>query len=141
MEFIMILRIRKPVRTTRSVTDLRPHPKQAKYFRDMPLSQLADLADNIEKNGLESPIEISPKGRIISGHQRYRAVVRLGWDEVPVIIRYDLAAQGKKAIEQRLVEANLHRRHLNDLEMARMCKAIRARRTASGAERTPSLSF
>jgi ParB-like chromosome segregation protein Spo0J len=65
-------------REKRLVVDLKPHPLQGKYFRDMTDAALHDLAENIRRRGLRRPIEILPNGTIVSGHQRLRAVKLLG---------------------------------------------------------------
>ena len=113
-------------RTTWPVADLKPHPLQEKYFSDLPGASIKELAGDISHNGLREPLEITPAGVIISGHQRLQAVKLLRWKTVGVVVRHDLAAQGEKAIECRLIEANLNRRHLSKLELARIYKRYKA---------------
>lgn len=87
------------------VEQLKDHPRQAELFTDLTEAQLEELAENIDKNGLDHPIEILPDGVIICGHQRRRAVARLGWETVPVIVRHDLANADPGEIEVRLIAA------------------------------------
>ncbi len=63
------------------------------------------LADDTERNGQRTPIEVTPDERTIDGHQRERAAQKLNWDEVQVLVRYDLAGD-EAAIERRMIEAN-----------------------------------
>ena len=54
------------------VDDLRPHPRQSELFRDLSEIEFAFLAGDIKRNGLQQPIEITPDGTVIAGHQRLR---------------------------------------------------------------------
>lgn len=114
----------------RSIYTLLPHPKQEHYFPAEAAADLDSLAANILANGLLEKIEITPENVIVSGHRRLAALVRLElagnaqFEDVEVLVRYDLAAQGEDAVEHRLVEANLDRRHLTPIEFARTSKAL-----------------
>ena len=46
------------------------------------------------------------------------------WDEIAVVVRHDLAAEGPGAILARLIETNLNRRQLGPLAMARCVKEL-----------------
>ncbi len=105
--------------------DLRPHPRQAELFPDLPHLESIALAADIKRNGLQHPIEITSDGTIIAGHQRVHAARMLGWTEIEVIVRTDLEDQGSDAIERRLIEDNLNRRQLSPLAKARCIRAIR----------------
>ncbi len=78
---------------------------------------LDDLTDSIRRNGLLQPIVVraSAEGyEIVAGERRWRAVRRLGWTEVPSIVR-------ELTDEQMLVVAlveNLQRENLSPLEEA-----------------------
>jgi len=84
-----------------------------------------DLAQSIERNGLQNPILIQPythptdhkiKYRIVSGHRRYAAVLILGWKKIEAIIR-----EGLDDVHARLLnlEENLKRKDLNILQEAK----------------------
>jgi len=85
----------------------------------MPFDLLRDLAQDMEARGLKEPLEILPDGTIVCGHQRTRAATMLGWDEIDVWINHGLSTQSERAVEQRLVEDNLTRRHLHRLDLVR----------------------
>lgn len=110
----------------RWIYDLKPHPKQELFFPEAAAVDINDLAADILSNGLNVPLEITPDNRIISGHRRCEALKKLHFDDyeefasVQVKVRYDLAALGEEAIEQRLLQANLNRRHLTVTECARV---------------------
>ena len=109
---------------SKRVTELRPHKLQAQVYQDLTDAELQALADDIRVNGLRHPIEITPDGVVICGHQRLRAVMLLGWKRILCIVRYDLAAEGDAAVERRLVEDNLNRRNLGRLGIVRACAAL-----------------
>lgn len=76
---------------------LNDHPKQALNFDDVPDKELAALAADMKRRGQRDPVEILPDGTVIAGHQRVRAAERLGWKEIDVIVRTDLAGAGNAA--------------------------------------------
>ena len=122
--------------TNRKLTDLREHPRQQDNFGDVPEFQIDDLVASLEKEGQIHPIEITSEGIVIDGHQRLRAAKKLGWKELGVVVREDLEAMGVAAIETRMIEANLNRRQLDDLGVARVYKRLRElqpRRTRSAS--------
>lgn len=96
---------------------LKPHPKQA-VFGDSPDHEIEELAASIKLRGLDHPVEILPGGTILKGHQRVRALRRLGVTEVEVIVRDDLVENGLQA-DREFLEDNLARRQLGKLAMAR----------------------
>jgi len=99
------------------IGDVRPNPYQPrKEFRD---EELADLETSLRTNGLLQPIVVrrSPGGRgyeLIAGERRLRAAQRLGWDEIPALLR-DI--DDRMLATLALVE-NLQRADLNPIEEA-----------------------
>ena len=99
------------------VGEIRPNPFQPrKEFRP---EELADLEASLKANGLLQPITVrraSSGGgyELIAGERRLRAATRLGWSEIPAIVRdVDDRTLGTLA----LVE-NLQRVDLNPVEEA-----------------------
>jgi ParB-like chromosome segregation protein Spo0J len=110
----------------RKLSTLKPHPEQASLFDDLSETELRALAENMERNGLNVPVEILPDGTIIAGHQRVRVAELLGWPEIECWVREDLAEQGETAVICRLMEDNLCRRHLGPLAKARPYARLKA---------------
>lgn len=106
----------------RKINELKPHPRQAEQFGDISDTELRRLAANMKRWGLLVPIEITPDGTIICGHQRVRAAELLGWTEIDVIVRDDLAAAGTDAILRRFLEDN-DRRQLTPLQRASLIQS------------------
>ena len=99
------------------ISEVRPNPYQPrKDFRD---EELADLETSLKTNGLLQPITVrrAPGGRgyeLIAGERRLRAAQRLGWDEIPALLR-DI--DDRMLATLALVE-NLQRADLNPIEEA-----------------------
>jgi ParB-like chromosome segregation protein Spo0J len=104
--------------------DLKPHPRQAELFPDLPTLLLRDLAQDMEARGLQNPLELLPDGTIVCGHQRRRAAELLGWEEIDVWVNHELARQGERAIEQRLIEDNIVGRKLHLLDQVRCYRRL-----------------
>jgi ParB family chromosome partitioning protein len=97
------------------IQQIRPNPFQPrKEFRE---EDLAQLQASLSANGLLQPITVRRAGthfELIAGERRLRAATRLGWAEIPAIIKdYD----DKALLTLALVE-NLQRADLNPIEEA-----------------------
>jgi ParB-like chromosome segregation protein Spo0J len=109
-----------------NLRDLLSYPTQRTYFENLSDVDLARLADDIDRNGLRSAIEVLgentaglPRGTILSGHQRKRALLSLGKKNSTVIVRNDLRDATPAEIERLFLEANLNRRQMHPLDKAR----------------------
>lgn len=76
------------------VARVTPNPLQPR--REFTEDQLAELEASIRENGLLQPLVVRPapagalagaEFELVAGERRWRAVRRLGWTEVPVLIR------------------------------------------------------
>ncbi len=79
---------------TVAVGRIAPNPLQPR--RDFAPEQLTELESSIRENGLLQPLIVRPAGEgaadgteweLVAGERRWRAVRRLGWAEVPVLVR------------------------------------------------------
>lgn len=98
------------------ITDIRPNHFQPR--RTFTEAELSELEASLRANGLLQPITVRPKGQgkweLVAGERRLRAATRLGWTEIPAVVRdFDDRAMLTLA----LVE-NLQRSDLNALEEA-----------------------
>jgi ParB family transcriptional regulator, chromosome partitioning protein len=98
------------------ISDIIPNRFQPR--RTFTAPELAELEASIRASGLLQPIVVRANGRskweLVAGERRLRAVTRLGWTEIPAVIRdFDDRAMLTLA----LVE-NLQRADLNPLEEA-----------------------
>ncbi|MFQ5678467.1 MAG: ParB/RepB/Spo0J family partition protein [Gemmatimonadota bacterium] len=98
-----------------SLTLIRANPFQPRAgFED---GALDELARSIEENGLLQPLVVRPSGsgwEIVAGERRWRALEKLGWEKVPVVVR-ELTDEAMLVLA--LVE-NLQREDLSALEEA-----------------------
>jgi ParB family chromosome partitioning protein len=97
--------------------DIRPNPYQPR--RTFNEQELADLESSLRTNGLLQPITVRPavgsKGfELVAGERRLRAASRLGWTDIPALVR-DI--DDRQLLTLALVE-NLQRSDLDPLEEA-----------------------
>jgi ParB family chromosome partitioning protein len=101
-----------------AVADIRPNPLQPR--KQFGATELADLEASIRSNGLLQPItvRIAEHGfELIAGERRLRAVQRIGWREIPAIVKDGSDVSDKALLSLALVE-NLQRADLNPIEEA-----------------------
>ena len=94
-----------------------PNPFQPR--RDFKEEEIRELAASISANGLLQPVLVRSapapeQWELVAGERRFRAVTRLGWGEVPAIVR---DVDDETMLVLALVE-NLQRRNLGALEEA-----------------------
>jgi ParB family transcriptional regulator, chromosome partitioning protein len=106
---------------------IAPNPFQPR--REFTPEQLSELEESIRQNGLLQPLvvraarEATPDGaewELVAGERRWRAVRRLGWAEVPVVVR-ELDDQAMLVLA--IVE-NVQRADLSPLEEAAAYKRL-----------------
>ena len=101
------------------VGSIEPNPYQPRReFKD---EELAELMGSIRENGLLQPIVVRPapagslaEWQLVAGERRWRAITRLGWEEVPAVIR---DVDDRTLLVLALVE-NLQRSQLSALDEA-----------------------
>ena len=96
------------------------------------LSQIPELAANIQLCGLQQPIRVRATGngryQIVSGHRRRAAVALLAeedpqkWEEVACIIEQDSASESLQQL--RLIYANANTRTLTPAETSRQAEEV-----------------
>jgi ParB family chromosome partitioning protein len=91
------------------IDEVFPNPNQPRKHFDE--TSLNELAESIRQHGLINPITVNDQGVILAGERRYRACLKLGLREVPVV-------RMNGSYEISLVE-NLQREDLHPLEEAR----------------------
>ncbi len=99
-----------------AISSIRPNPYQPR--REFNETELSELQASLKASGLLQPITVrrSSNGyELISGERRLRAATRLGWKEIPAIIR---DVDDRTLLTLALVE-NLQRADLNAVEEAR----------------------
>lgn len=94
---------------------VKPSPLQPR--KQIAAAQLEELAQSIRERGILQPLIVRKRGaefELIAGERRWRAAVKVGLAEVPVIVR---EASDREVLEWALIE-NLQREDLNPLEEA-----------------------
>jgi ParB family chromosome partitioning protein len=107
------------------VSGIAPNPFQPR--REFADQELSDLAASIKANGLLQPITVRPAPagsasawQLVAGERRWRAVSRLGWKDVPALVR---DVDDRTLLVLALVE-NLQREQLSALEEAEAFKRL-----------------
>ncbi len=101
-----------------AVASIRPNPFQPR--REFKPEELAELEASLRSNGLLQPVTVRPlageAGRyeLVAGERRLRAASRLGWTEIPALVR-DI--DDRAMLTLALVE-NLQRADLNPIDEA-----------------------
>ncbi len=99
-----------------AITSIGPNPLQPR--REFHEAELEELAQSIQENGLLQPLLVRTRAggkyELVAGERRLRAVKRLGWAEVPALVR-DL--DDRTVLVFALVE-NLQREALSPIEEA-----------------------
>lgn len=106
----------------RSVPVSAVHPNPFQPRRRFNAEELGELAASIKENGLLQPIVVRPAGNrrgadrweLVAGERRWRAVTRLGWKDVPALVR---DVDDRTLLVLALVE-NLQRTGLGAMEEA-----------------------
>jgi ParB family transcriptional regulator, chromosome partitioning protein len=99
-----------------AISSISPNPYQPR--REFNEAELSELQASLKASGLLQPITVrrTPSGyELISGERRLRAATRLGWSEIPTIIR---DVDDRTLLTLALVE-NLQREDLSAVEEAR----------------------
>lgn len=101
---------------------IAPNPFQPR--REFAPEQLAELEESIRQNGLLQPIVVRPatgaaaadgaEWELVAGERRWRAIRRLGWAEVPAIVR---EVDDRAMLVLAIVE-NVQRAELSPIEEA-----------------------
>ena len=97
------------------ITKVEPNPNQPRKQFDE--DKLQELADSIKRHGIIQPIIVQDRNdhyEIVAGERRWRAAMKAGLKQVPVIIRNFTE---KEIMEISLIE-NIQREDLNPIEEA-----------------------
>jgi ParB family chromosome partitioning protein len=96
-----------------AVSAIRPNPFQPR--REFKPEELAELEASLKSNGLLQPVTVRPvagqAGRyeLVAGERRLRAATRLGWTEIPALVReFDDRAMLTLALVENLQRADLN---------------------------------
>jgi len=113
------------------VASIRPNPFQPRVHFDE--AALSELAASIEASGLLQPVIVRPRQggyELIAGERRWRAVQRLGWEKIPVVVR---DVDDRTLLTLALIE-NLQRDDLSPIEEANSYQRLLAEFEMSQAE-------
>ena len=117
----VIKEVKIPVDTTLKIKDIEINKNQPrKYFNE---EGLEELAASIKQHGVIEPLVVTKRENyylLVSGERRWRASMKAGLKEVPVVIK-DYTDQ--EVLEIGLIE-NIQRENLNPIEEAKAYKQL-----------------
>ena len=91
----------------RKVTELKPHPKNDWFFDDIEGEKWEEFLTSIQRNGVITPLIITPENVVVSGNQRLRACIASGIKEVKCfVMKFDSEDEVVKV----LIETNIRQR-------------------------------
>jgi len=67
-----------------SLNKIKHHPKNSEIYD---LTNIEELVESISEVGLLQSIIVNEKYQILSGHRRFEAIKRLGWEEIEVEVK------------------------------------------------------
>lgn len=105
-----------------SIEDVEPSPYQPRQLFSE--EEIDELAKSIEKHGLLQPIVVRRKGnkfQIVAGERRYRALKKLGKDNITVVV---VNVSDQEAMALSIVE-NIERKNLTLWELANSIKRLK----------------
>jgi len=92
--------------------ELKPSDFSKKVMPDLPDEEYEALKEDIRKNGIRHPIDVSPDGEILDGHHRWRIARELGIEVPTQVIDVETDEEKKEWV----VKSNLLRRQLSTKE-------------------------
>lgn len=117
----VIKEIKVPVDATLKINEIEINKNQPrKQFNE---ESLEELADSIKQHGVIEPLVVTKRDNyylLVSGERRWRASMKAGLKEVPVVIK-DYSDQ--EVLEIGLIE-NIQRENLNPIEEAKAYKQL-----------------
>lgn len=107
------------------VAQIRPNAYQPR--REFRLEDLSELEASLRTSGLLQPITVRKLGsdsyELIIGERRLRAATKIGWTDIPAVVREGKEVDERTLLTLALVE-NLQRADLNPLEEAQGYKRL-----------------
>ncbi|MBW9169749.1 ParB/RepB/Spo0J family partition protein [Clostridium estertheticum] len=104
--------------TNVSINILKVHPRNQEFYDDIEGEAYDKFEKSIDEDGVITPLIVAPDMTIISGHQRYKAGLKLGIKLIPVIIKEDLIDEDDKL--RKLFATNFGRIKNNPMKQGRV---------------------
>jgi ParB family transcriptional regulator, chromosome partitioning protein len=109
---------------------LKVHPKNQEFFDDIQGEEYNRFKGSVEMEGILEALLVAPDMTVISGHQRLRAAVELGFSTVPVVVRDDVQTDEDKT--RILLVANFSREKNDPIKQAKVYKEYAELRGVGG---------
>lgn len=104
------------------MNELIPHPRNEEFFDNITGENWTEFLKSVETSGIIEPIVCTQDRVIVSGHQRVRACMELGIEDIACDIRdYD---EEDKVLKD-LIETNLRQRGIGNPNPVKMGRCIK----------------
>lgn len=121
-----------------AVEKLREHPENAKWFSDIKDTSETfwqEFKDNISRLGIIEALIVNPDTmEVVSGNQRLKAAIELGFETIPVIYRQP---EDKDTETEVLVSSNVFRRDIDPLTLFEYIGWLRRNYSPTNRDRPP----
>lgn len=101
-----------------SIDKLKIHTDNNQFFDDISGNEYEKFKESIRIDGILDPIIVSSDMTILSGHQRYKAAIDLGFKKVPILINADVKDDNDKL--RILLSSNFGRNKNNPVKLCRI---------------------
>lgn len=125
----------------RKIAELRANRFNAALFPDsLSDASIAQIADDLARNGQRVAVEIMPDGEIMDGERRWRGAQRLGWNEIEVTVG---PALSDEEVLDRVIDCCTSARQMTVREQANVYAAVceQLRREAGRQQGRPEKTF
>lgn len=103
---------------------LKPHPKNEEFFPDPPQENLwREMVADVRENGIINPLIVAADYTVLAGHLRLQIAKEVGITHI-LVDRRDLHPESEAAVSL-MIRENLLRRHLNDMQAARLIRILK----------------
>jgi ParB family chromosome partitioning protein len=116
-----------PVYSQVNPKELKPHPKNSSIYGED--EDVTELIEAIRKSGWIKALVVTKDGTIISGHRRWKALLALGWQSVPVEVREfrDEAAELEALLVENASRAKTTEQKVREAQVWKEVESKRAR--------------
>lgn len=105
---------------------LKPHPKNEEFFPDLPQENLwREMVADVRENGIINPLIVAADYTVLAGHLRLQIAKEVGITNI-LVDRRDLHPESEAAVSL-MIRENLLRRHLNEIQVARLIRVLKER--------------
>ena len=117
----------------RKVDELKAHPRNDYFFDDIDGEKWEEFLTSVQRNGVYSPLVITPDNVVVSGHQRLRACKASGIKEVKCFV---VPFESEDEIIKAMIEINIRQRGVINSPSVKLGRILNELERIYGTEST-----